>query len=321
MPARLTILTLLASFLLAKAMPGAQAPSVASSSPRSASSRAGNARAGSPADAPSDAEIRAGAQKLVANQHRNDEALDQYERVERYIGRTNSSKSRLTEDKTYRVVPTGGGTLRILIKNGEKPVSPAEYRRQLKLWESILEIMSRPDDPRARAASEKYSNRKRERAQFVEAAGDAYLTTRGGRETRYGRSCDVFQLRPNPSFRPRSMFQEALTHVTAKAWVDRDTNELVRGEAHVTSDVSFGAGILGKLYRGGVVAMEQAEAAPGIWLPTRYEYDLAGRKFLFPFEQHQTIEASHYRRIGSPSKALAMARDELATRKTFSENP
>jgi len=321
MPARLTILILLASSLLAKAMPGAQAPSAASSSVHLSSSQEGEARRGSPADAPSDAEIRAAAQKLVTNQHRNDEALDQYERVERYSDHTNSAKSRSTEDKTYRVVPTGGGTLRILVKNGEKPVPPADYRRQVQLWESILEMMSRPNDSRAQAASEKYAKRKRDRAQFVEAAGKAYITTWVGRETRNGRACDVFELRPNPSFHPRSMFQEALTHVTAKAWVDRDTSQLVRGEAHVTSDVSFGAGILGKLYRGGVVALEQAEAAPGIWLPTRYEYDFAGRKFLFPFEQHQTIEASHYRHIGSPSEALALARNELATGKTFSEDP
>lgn len=276
---------------------------------------------GSPPDAPSDAEIRGQATNLVANQHRNDEALDQYERLERYIDRTSSAKSHSTDDKTYRVVPTGGGTLRILVKNGDKPVPPADYRRQVQLWESILEMMSRPNDSRARTASEKYAKRKRERAQFVEAASNAYVTTWLGRETRNGRTCDVFELHPNPGFRPRSMFQEALTHVTAKAWVDRDTSQLVRGEAHVTSDVSFGAGILGKLYRGGVVAMEQAEAAPGIWLPTRYEYDFAGRKFLFPFEQHQTIEASHYRHIGSPTEALALARDELAAGKTYSEDP
>ncbi len=203
----------------------------------------------------------------------------------------------------------------------KSPWTAAEYRRQLQLWESILEMMSRPDDSRARTASEKYAKRKRERTEFVEAAGKAYLTTWVGREARNGRACDVFELRPNPSFRPHSMFQDALTHVTAKAWVDRETLQLVRGEAHVTSDISFGAGILGKLYRGGVVAMEQAEVAPGVWLPTRYEYDFAGRKFLFPFEQHQTIEAGRYRYIGSLSDALALARDELAAGKSFPTAP
>ncbi|MBZ5501111.1 MAG: hypothetical protein LAN59_02575 [Acidobacteriia bacterium] len=321
MPLRFAISILLASLLLADAMPAAQAPAASSSPASSSSSQEGEAPAGAPADAPSEAEIHARAEKLMANQHNNDEVLDQYERLERYIDRTTTAKSRSTEDRTYRVVPTGGGTLRILVKNGDKLVEPAEYRRQMQLWESILEMMSRPNDSRARTAAEKYAKRKRERAQFVEAAGQAYLTTWVGREARNGRACDVFELRPNPSFRSRSMFQDALTHVTAKTWVDRETIQLVRGEAHVTSDISFGAGILGKLYRGGLVAMEQAEVAPGVWLPMRYEYDFSGRKFLFPFEQHQTIEASRYRYIGSLRDALAVARDELATGKPFRENP
>ena len=37
--------------------------------------------------------------------------------------------------------------------------------------------------------------------------------------------------------------------------------------------------------------MEQQEVAPGIWLPTRYQYDFTARKFLFTFEQHQYVEA------------------------------
>ena len=321
MPARSAISILLASLLLAEVMPAAQAPP--SGPPRAGSSSPADkaARKDPPLDAPSDAEIRALGQRLVVNQHRNDDALDQYERMERYIDRTSAAKSRTIEDKTYRVVPTGGGMLKILVKNGTKPVDPGEYRRQVQLWASILEMMSRPGDSRGRTAAEKYAKRKRERAQFVDAAGQAFVTNWVGRETRNGLTCDVFELHPDPNFHPRSMFQDALAHVTAKVWLDRDTSQIVRGEAHVMSDISFGAGILGKLYRGSVVSMEQAEVAPGIWLPTRYDYDFAGRKFVFPFDQHQTIEASHYRRVGPPSEALAVARNELASGKSFSEDP
>lgn len=270
--------------------------------------------------APSDADLRALGQKLVANQHRNDEVLDEYERLEHYVDRTSAAKSNTTEDRTYRVVPTGGGTLKILLKDGDKLVDPAEYRRQLQLWQSILEMMAR-NDSRAQTAAEKYAKRKRERAQFVDAAGSAYVPTWAARETRNGRSCDVFDLRPDPNFHPHSMFQAALAHVTAKLWVDHDAAQIVRGEAYVNSDISFGGGFLGKLYRGSVVALEQSEIAPAIWLPTRYDYDFSGRKFLFPFEQHQTIEASHYRRIGSPNDALALARNELAAGAPFSYDP
>jgi hypothetical protein len=271
--------------------------------------------------APSEAEIHALAEQLLANQHKNDELLDQYERVERHVDRTGGADSRTLEDKTYRVVPTGGGTMKILLKDGAQAVDPAAYRRQLQTWEDVLEMMLKPGDPRAKSASDKYAKRMHDRAEFVTAIRDAYIVKWVGRETRNGRACDVYELNPNPDFHPRSMFQTALADVTVKIWVDRDTNQLVRGEAQVIRDISFGAGILGKLYRGGTVSMDQAEVSPGVWLPTHYQYDFSGRKFLFSFSQHQFIEANRYRRIGLPQEALAVAQSDLASGKTFSVDP
>lgn len=275
----------------------------------------------SPEQAPSDEELRARAQRVITNQHNDDLALEVYERVERYLDRTADAEPRTIEDRTYRVVPTGGGTFKILLRDDGKRTEPTEYRRQLQTWENVLEMMVRPNDPKAKAAYDKYEKRKRERAQFVEATKDAFLPKWIGRDTYNGHLCDVVELNPNPQFHPRSMFQSALAHVTAKIWVDHDADQLVRGEARVTNDISFGGGILGKLYRGGVVSMEQAEVAPGIWLPTRYQYDFAGRKFLFPFEEHQLIDVSHYHRVGRPQEALAMARDELTSGKSFTIDP
>src|SRR5208337_2681921 len=126
---------------------------------------------------------------------------------------------------------------------------------------------------------------------------------------------------PNPDFRPHGLFQDALAHVVAQIWVDRETTQMAHGEARVTSDVSFGGGFLGKLYRGGVVSMEQAEMTPGIWLPTHYQYDYSGRKFLFSFEQHQSIDASRYRRVGTPGEALLLVQSELAHGKSFLLDP
>jgi hypothetical protein len=275
----------------------------------------------SPPQAPSADEIRTRGKRLIENQHQNDQALDEYERVERHQDFTSGANPQTIEDRLFRVVPDGGGTMKILLKDNGTPTNPAEYRRQLQLWEDILERMTETDDSKARAAREKHEKRERERADFVDAAGDAYIVQWLGQEIRDGRNCDVYALTPNPDFHPRSMFESALAHVTAKIWVDHDSDELVRGEAHVLSDISFGGGVLGKLYRGGFVSMEQAEVAPGIWLPTRTEYDFTGRKFLFPFAEHQVIEASHYRRLGSLEEALAIVQNELSSGKTFSEDP
>jgi hypothetical protein len=265
--------------------------------------------------APSDAEIQLRAQKLIDNQHHNDEVLEQYERVERHVDRTGGDTPRVLEDKTYRVVPTGTGTMKLLLKDGTSPADPAEYHRQLIAWRDLLEVMLKPDDPRTKTAYEKLQKKKQDRKELVDATRYAFLTKWIGQETRNGRVCDVFQVDPNPNFHPRSIVQDVLTRVTATIWVDHATDQLSRGEAHVIRDMSFGGGILGKLYRGGVFSLDQDEVAPGIWLPTRYQYDFTARKFLFPFEQHQYVEISQYHRDGSPKQALALVQNELATGK------
>ena len=273
------------------------------------------------AQAPSAEDVRARTKTLLAGQHRDDETLEIYERIERHIDRTGGANPRTIADKTYRVVPTGVGTQEILLHEEGKSTDSSAYARQMRTLEDTLETMANPDDPRAKAAYAKYQKRMRERAQFVDAASEAYIPQWAGREKRNERDCDVFELNPNPKFQPRSMFQDALAHTTAKLWIDHASQQIVHGEARVMSDISFGAGILGKLYRGSVVSMDQAEIAPGVWLPIRYQYDYAGRKFLFTFDQHQVIEVSHYRRIGPPKEALQVVQNELSNGKSFTGDP
>ncbi len=270
---------------------------------------------------PSDAEIRERGQKLIANQHRDDAAIEEYERIEHQVDRTAGANPRVLEDKLYRVVPTGTGTMKILLKQDNKFADPVLYRQQLQTWKELLELALKPDDSRAKLAYSKWQKKKTDRADLVDATREAFLTKWLGQETLNGRPCDILELDPNPSFHPHSIFQDAMTHITAKIWVDHETDQLARAEAHVMRDISFGAGILGKLYRGGVFSFAQTEIAPGIWLPARYQYDFMGRKFLFTFEEHQYIEASQYRHVGPPKQALALVESEIASGKVMNGDP
>ena len=314
------VVTLAATLALAGLVQAPAAPQHPSPPATSPSNGEGGSRQLQGA-APTEAELHARAEKLISHQHRDDNEIEQFDLIERHMDRTGGPSSRVIGDKTYRVVPTGSGTLKILLKDGTTPTDPADYRRQLQSWEMLLQSMLGGDNSKSKTELDKYERRKRERAEFIDAIGRAFLVKPLGQETCDGRVCDVFDLYPNPAYRPHSMFQDALTHVTAKIWVDRESDQLARGEAHITHDISFGGGILGKLYRGGTVAMEQTEVAPGIWLPKRYQYDFAGRRFFFSFDQHQVVEATHYRRIGPPSEALAVVQNELANGKLTSVDP
>src|ERR1700719_698126 len=270
---------------------------------------------------PSDAELLARADKLIANQHRNEQFLDEYERLERQVDQTAGMTPRVIEDRTYRIVPTGTGTMKVLVSDRGKQVDPAEYRKELLLWEQTLEIALKPNDSRGKTAHAKFEKKRKDRAELIDSMREGLLRKWVGQETINGHLCDVIQLDPNPEFHPRSTLQEAIAHVTAKIWVDNTQNQLIRAEAHVIRDISFGGGILGKLYRGGVFAFDQSEVAPGVWLPTRYQYDYTARKFLFTSEQHQWIEVSHYRRVGAPKEALAIVQSELASGNSLSADP
>lgn len=273
------------------------------------------------AQPPSEAEMKARTDELIANQHANDAAMEQYEHIEREIDRTGGANPRILEDRTFRVVPTGTGTLRILLKTNGKATDPADYRRQLQAWKDVLELALRPSDPRAKTAYAKFEKKKHDRAEMVDATREAFLQKWEGQEMFAGHNCDVVDLLPSPNFHPHSMLQDALAHFTAKVWVEHDSNEMVRGEARVMRDISVGGGILGKLYRGGVFSFNQIPVAPGVWLPASYRYDFTGRKFLFTFEVHQEVESGQYRRIGPPKEALVLVQNEIASGKIVGAEP
>jgi hypothetical protein len=283
-----------------------------------AASAGASSQGGASYEQPTGAELQARTDKLIANQHRDDEALDEYERVEHQIERTGGNSPRVLEDKVERLVPTGSGNMKILLREGGKDVDPAAYRAQLMAWRDVLELMLKPDDARAKAALAKNNKKKQDRDELVQATRSAYIQNWLAPETINGHLCDVIDLQPDPNFHPKNIYQDAMTHVTAKIWVDHASVQLARAEAHVTKDLSIGGGILGKLYKGGVFSFEQTEISPGLWLPSRYQFDYSARKFLFIVEEHQYIEVSQYRHDGPPKQALLVAQNDLASGKPFS---
>lgn len=250
--------------------------------------------------------------RTIANQHRDDAALDSFERIEHRVGGTNGSGQAITDEKTYRIVPTGSGTLRILLRQNGSPVPAVLYQRQLRDWENILQVAVHPDDPREVSVLAKQQKKRKERARFVDRVLTAYRITWLSREIRDGRTLEKLQFEPNPNYQPHDDASDLLTHARATVWVDPESSQLASVDATVIRAVSFGGGVLGKIYRGGRFHMDQAPVAPDIWEPTLYQYDISGRKFLFSFTMHEAASTTHYTFLGEPQKALEVAKNDLA---------
>lgn len=262
---------------------------------------------------PTPEEVRRMTDRILDNQRRNEASLAEFERREHRREWRDTAKKILREEKVYRVVPTGTGTIKLVLEEKGQPVKPEYYVEQLRVLEQALDTAAnRPDDPGQRRAIEKWEKRRAERKELVDTVSDAFEVRWLGRETRNGRNLAKVRLVTRPEFKPGTRIQEIFRHVEVTVWVDDDAGQMVRAEADIKSDISFGGGLFGKVYKGGRFVMEQAPAGNGIWLPSLYSFDYAGRKFVFGFSVHEETRISGYRRIGPPAEALVAVRREIA---------
>jgi hypothetical protein len=70
---------------------------------------------------------------------------------------------------------------------------------------------------------------------------------------------------------------------------------MVRLDAHLIMDVNFGWGILGKLYKGGSMLVEQADVGDHHWETTHMKLSLTGKVLMIkPLSLQTTEDASHF---------------------------
>jgi hypothetical protein len=289
----------------------ALAPWVGSPSARAMPGGQGATISGNPA--PSPEQIHSLIMRAIENQHRDDQALEEFERVEHIVTRKDENAEVLS-DLTERVVPSGSGTVKLKMSENGVSVPPDQYRQELEFAVTALGLAVHPTD-RYKEDLAKFDKRRHDHSELVDSSTKAFRVTWAGRETHAGpagaRTLMKLLLDPDPDYKPINRFAASFQHVRATLWVDEAQAQFARLEADITTDIPFGGGIAGKVYHGGHVAMVQEEVAPGIWLPTFYNYEVDGRKFLFSFGIHERTEITRYRRVGPPPQAIDIVRNEL----------
>jgi len=247
--------------------------------------------------------------RVIANQKKDEAALEVYERMERLEMRKNPNDPDPLSVKITRVIPSGTGMDKIPVDADGQPLDPAEYRARLQGLERALALIV--DNNRAeREAMEKYAKRRKDRNEVIDATRSAFRFTFVEREPRGDRMLAKFEMSPNPAFKPTSRFTSILTRVHGYVWIDESAGELARLAGEVTEDVPFGL-LLGKIYKGSHFMQERYEVQPGMWQPTFSQYDFEGRKLISAFSVHERSFYSNYRYIGPPKEALEVIRKEL----------
>jgi hypothetical protein len=98
----------------------------------------------------------------------------------------------------------------------------------------------------------------------------------GPAESANGRA-ERFTFKPNPNFSPPNLETEVLTQMSGEILIDAASERVKLLEGHLQQDVDFGWGILGRLNKGGWIAIDQADVGGGLWRIVRFKMQMSGR--------------------------------------------
>jgi hypothetical protein len=86
-----------------------------------------------------------------------------------------------------------------------------------------------------------------------------------------------FKFKPNPAFSPPDLETQVLTAMTGEIWIDPVQERVTHLEGRLQQDVDFGWGILGRLNKGGSIAIDQADVGDRQWRIVRFKMTMSGR--------------------------------------------
>jgi hypothetical protein len=261
---------------------------------------------------PTPRQIHALVSRTIDNQHRDDLALNQYERKERII--SERGKEAVANERLTEVIPAGIHHIRIEL---ERDGQPADSDILEQRWQQAAQAVqavaldTEPGELNVKQDDERGDRRAHERYEMVDAVGRAFRFHWIGREDEGDRKVLEFSFEPDPSYKSSKIFAIVYAHIVGTIWVDEASSQVVRIDARLKDDISIGAGLIVKVYRGAQATLKQQEVESGVWEPVHYSFDFEGRKLLFgTLSGHERMDASDYRAVGSLEDAIATFRRE-----------
>jgi len=175
-----------------------------------------------------------------------------------------------------QVIETRDGAIaRILSINGQ----PLNAEQKAKEDKRLLRLI---EDPNALAQKQKSQKEDDRRARMMlKALPDAFLYTYAGTEETPDGEVVKLDFKPNPNFDPPSRETLVYRGMQGTMQISLADHRLVRIEARLFRDVTFGWGILGHLDKGGQFAVEQARVLDHDWETTHMVLNFTGKALLF----------------------------------------
>lgn len=193
--------------------------------------------------------------------------------------------------KTYDdLMILGSPYERLVAINGKKLSAAESAQEKQKLQAEVAKRRHESPQQRQERISSYEKGRKRD-YQMMDQLIKAFNFTLLGEQKLGSNEVYVLKATPRPDYRPPNMDTQALKGMQGKLWIDKNTFQWVKVEAHVIHPVSI-EGFLAEVEPGTRFELDKGPVADGMWFPTHYAMT-ARAKILF-FIPHKTYDDETY---------------------------
>jgi hypothetical protein len=183
------------------------------------------------------------------------------------------------------IVETKDGDVARLIERNGKPLPPEEEQSEI---DRLNNLLAHPEVQEHRHKKEQEDSARGDG--MVRMLPDAFLYTFDGMVEGPNGLCYRLKFRPNPAFTPPDREGEVYHGMVGELWVDQSQLRLAKIDAHLISDVNFGWGVLGRLYKGGSILVQNADVGLHHWETIHMKLNLQGKLLMLKSVDYSTTE-------------------------------
>ena len=193
---------------------------------------------------------------------------------------------------TKEIIETSDGDVARLTEVNGEPLSEAAEQREMSRLNALAANQADQDH---RKQTE--DNDRARAIKILRALPKAFVYTYTGPGTSAAGPVETYSFAPRPGYSPSGTETQILTAMTGTIAVDPSAGRVTHLEGHLRKDVNFGWGIVGRLNKGGWMAIDQARVADGQWRTVRLQLAMTGRIVFFTKTYDTLQEQSDYRPV------------------------
>ncbi len=176
---------------------------------------------------------------------------------------------------TKRIMETRDGDMTRLLEQDGHPLDADKNAAELA---RLNKLRDNPDDQLRRHKKAQADSMRED--EMVRLLPEAFLYTYKGMVPGPNGPCYRLAFAPNPDFHPPDRQAEVYHGMAGELWIDSAQQRMARLDAHMIADVNFGWGVVGRLFKGGTILVEQKDVGQGHWETTHQRLHLTGKILL-----------------------------------------